>query len=210
MNVGSSSLPLSLPHLVSTSWSLTNNSLGRDTRLWSFPHAQQIEFLSIFTWFLIMFWGKGVGSKWEFYSLSFWALHSCLERSHLHEGTGPWYWGQCFKLQGMWWLSWSLRDTSVNKAEGRKSLHRQLGCKKQKYSTHQTLQSSVAMCPMTQRGCFCHVALSSGYVAHRPHPLPAAPLSCLESWLGGDPKKTCDGPLSNALHCCFPHSLLPP
>ena len=77
------------------------------------------------------------------------ALPGSLQRSHLHEGTGPLCLGQCFKLQGMWWLSWSSRDTSVNKAEGRKSLHRQLGCKKQKYSTHQALQSSVAVCPVT-------------------------------------------------------------
>ena len=86
------------------------------------------------------------------------ALSSRLQRSHLHEGARPLCLGQCFKLQGMWWLSWSPRDTSVNKAEGRKSLYRRLGCKKQKYSSHQALRSSVAVHPVTQQDCFCHVA----------------------------------------------------
>lgn len=54
------------------------------------------------------------------------------------------------------------------------------------------------MCPVTQRDCFGHVALGSGYVARSPHPRRlAAPPSCLEGGLGGGPKETGDGPLSS-------------
>ena len=152
------------------------------------------------------------------------ALSSRLQRSHLHEGARPLCLGQCFKLQGMWWLSWSPRDTSVNKAEGRKSLHRQLGCKKQKYSSHQALRSSEAVRPMTQWDCFCHVAPQPTICGPQPvirgtklricgtQPsfTPGCSSSCLENWLGGDPRKIHDSLLFSTLSHCYLYHLFSP
>ena len=153
------------------------------------------------------------------------ALSSRLQRSHLHEGARPLCLGQCFKLQGMWWLSWSPRDTSVNKAEGRKSLHRRLVCKKQKYSSHQALRSSVAVHPVTQQVCFCHVAPPQPMIygpqlivhgtKHRicgtqPSLTPGCSSSYLENWLGGDPRKFHDSLLSSTLTHWYLYHLFSP